>query len=124
MLMRSTLAAACCLLTASVGWAEPVNTLRDLGPSLTRCWSAPSGTAGSELSLAIALKRDGELLDRPSITHSKLTGDAKAQRRFVSSVLASLARCTPVSITRNLGEAIAGRRFVIRFHSQPRQRRA
>ena len=123
MVMRFSLAAAFCLSMVGPGWAQPVNTLRDLVPALMRCWRAPNGTAGSELTLAIALKRDGELLGRPSITHSKLTGDAEAQGRFVSSVLMSLARCTPVSITHELGEAVAGRRFVIRFRSKPRHRR-
>jgi hypothetical protein len=124
MVMRLPLAAAFCLSMVGPAWAEPVNTLRDLVPALTRCWRPPNGTAGSELTLAIAFKRNGELLGLPSITHSKLTGDAEAQSRFVSSVLTSLARCTPVSITHDLGEAVAGRRFVIWFRSKPRQRRA
>jgi hypothetical protein len=36
-------------------------------------------------------------------------------------VLASLARCTPVSITDDLGQALAGRRFTIRFRSKSRE---
>jgi hypothetical protein len=125
MLMRSLpLAVVFCLSARSAGWAAPVNTLDEIVPALTRCWRAPNGSAGSELTIALALRSDGQLLGQPRITHSSLTGDTIAQRRFVGSVLASLARCTPVSITRELGEAVAGRRFSIRFRSKPRERSA
>jgi hypothetical protein len=112
------------LILASPARAEPANTLREVGPALARCWSAPAGTAGSELTIALALNREGQILRRPRITYSRLIGDAEAQRRFVHSVLASLARCTPISVTPHLGEAIAGRRFTILFRSTPRERGA
>jgi hypothetical protein len=113
-----------CLLTASPASAAPANTLGEVVPALSRCWRAPSGTAGSELTIALALNRTGQIFGRPRITYSKLTGATEAHRRFVHSVLTSLARCTPISITPRLGEAIAGRRFAIRFRSTPRERGA
>jgi hypothetical protein len=123
--MRSlALAVVFCLSAGSAGWAAPVNTLDGIVPALTRCWRAPASSAGSELTVVLALKKDGQISGRPRITHSLLTGDTIAHQRFVESVLASLARCTPVSITSELGEAIAGRRFAIRFRSKPRERSA
>jgi hypothetical protein len=122
--MRTALALVPCLSFTSPCRAEPVDSLRELRPALTRCWRAPAGAVGSELTVALALKRDGHLLGRPRITHSALTGNAEAQKRFVGSVLASLAQCTPVRITDSLGQAIAGRRFMIRFRSKPRERQA
>src|SRR5688500_7388788 len=79
-----------CLLTAGPASAEPANTLAEVVPALTRCWRAPSDTAGSELTIAIALNRAGQILGRPRITYSRLTGDVEVQRRFVHSVLTSL----------------------------------
>ena len=58
------------------------------------------------------------------ITHSALTGDDIAKRRFVGSVLVGLSRCTPVEITPELGGAVAGKRLTIRFRSKPREERA
>ncbi|MBV9394731.1 MAG: hypothetical protein JOZ84_09990 [Methylobacteriaceae bacterium] len=99
------------------------NTLRELFPLLTRCWRTPAGSEGSTVTVGITLKRDGTIFGQPSITYSKLTGDADAQKRFVASVLASLAACTPVAITDALGGAIAGRRIFIRFESKAPQTR-
>jgi hypothetical protein len=98
--------------------AAPANTLRELFPQLTRCWRAPPGSEGSTVTVGITLKRDGTMLGRPTITYSKLTGDADTQKRFVAAALAALAACTPVAITDGLGGAIAGRRIFIRFESQ------
>jgi hypothetical protein len=90
---------------------------------LTRCWRAPAGSEGSTITVGITLKRDGSAFGRPSITYSKLTGDADTQKRFVASALAALTACTPVAITDGLGGAIAGRRILIRFDSQVPQTR-
>jgi hypothetical protein len=101
----------------------PANTLRELFPLLTRCWRAPPGSDASSVTIGITLRRNGTMFGRPSITYSKLTGDADAQKRFIASALAALAECTPVAITDALGGAIAGRRIFIRFESQVPQRR-
>jgi hypothetical protein len=103
--------------------AAPANTLRELFPMLTRCWRTPAGSEGSAVTVGITLKRDGTMLGQPTITYSKLTGDAEAQKRFVAAALAALAACTPVAITDALGGAIAGRRIFIRFESQAPQTR-
>lgn len=116
--MRTLALAALLALAADPAAADPAGTVRELWPALTRCWRAPPGTVGSEITVALSLKRNGELLGRPQITYSRLTGDAAAQRAFVASVLASLARCTPVAVTDGLGGAIAGRRLSVRFRSR------
>ena len=108
----------CAIASAGAGEAAPVNTLRELFPMLTRCWSAPAGSEGSTVTVGITLRRDGTLFGQPTITYSRLTGDTGAQRRFVASALAALAACTPVAITGALGGAIAGRRLFIRFESR------
>ena len=58
--------------------------------------------------IVFALKRDGSLLGLPRITHSRLVGDADAQKAFVTDAVRALAKCLPVSITDGLGGAIAG----------------
>ncbi len=123
--MRWIVALLCCFFAAQTAEGasnRPANTLRELFPALTKCWHAPAGSEGSTLTVAITLRRDGTMFGQPTITYSKLTSDADAQKRFVASALASLAACTPVAITDGLGGAIAGRRIFIRFESRPAQR--
>jgi hypothetical protein len=111
-------------LAADQAVAEPTNTIRGLVQALTRCWRAPPGSDGSELTVGLMLTRTGDLFGKPQITYSKLMGDPPARRRFVNSVLMSLASCLPVEMTETLGQAIAGRRLTIRFTSKPRERGA
>ncbi len=98
----------------------PVNTLPELSRELGDCVKAPSGIAGSELTIIFALKRDGSLLGKPRVTHSHLIGDLDAQRRFVEAAIQAVAECLPVRITNEFGGAIAGRPLSIRILSRPK----
>ncbi len=118
-----------CLL-ASILAAEPLaaqtpsgflNSYRDVGPAITRCWRPPAGSQGMELTLIFSLKRDGSVLGEPRISYSKLTGDEDLQKTFVASVLRALADCTPLHLSEGLGGALAGRPFAMRFRLAPRQ---
>jgi hypothetical protein len=59
--------------------SAPANTLPGLWRELSACVNAPGDSAGSELTIIFALKRDGSLLGKPRITHSHLLGDVDAQ---------------------------------------------
>ena len=97
--------------------SAPANTLTDLWRELSACVKVPSDTAGSELTIVFALKRDGSLLGKPRITHSHLLGSAEAQSAFVADAIAAVAACLPLSVTNALGGAIAGRPLAIRISS-------
>jgi hypothetical protein len=102
--------------------SAPANTLPDLWRELSACVKAsPGDSAGSELTIIFALKRDGSLLGKPRITHSHLLGDADAQNAFVAGAIGALAKCLPISITDDLGGAIAGRPLSIRVGRVPKQ---
>ena len=101
--------------------SAPANSLPDLWRELSSCVEAPSDSAGSELTIAFALKRVGSLLGKPRITYSHLLGDADAQHAFVAGAIGALAKCLPISITDDLGGAIAGRPFSIRIGRQSKQ---
>ena len=98
----------------------PANTPEELWPALTRCWRPPAGSEGSEVTVAFSLNRSGEIISRPTIVDSKLTGNDDAQRAFVGSVLAGVAQCTPVAITEQLGAIIGGRLVTLRFGARQR----
>jgi hypothetical protein len=101
--------------------SAPANTLPELWRELSACVKAPSDSAGSELTIVFALKRDGSLLGKPRITHSHLLGDANAQRAFVANAIGALAKCLPLSLTDDLGGAIAGRPLSIRIAGRAKQ---
>lgn len=107
--------AAAAAFAPSASAQPPVSTLREVGPALTRCWEAPAGMDGHEVTLRFSLRRDGTLIGAPRITYSRLPGDDADARRFVASVLAAIADCLPVALTDELGGAIAGRPLTIRF---------
>lgn len=93
----------------------PLNTLQEIGPALTACWTPPSETQSFGVTVRLSFKRTGEVLGKPAITFSKFSGDVADQRRIVGSILMALAACAPLSLTESLGAAIAGRIFTLRF---------
>jgi hypothetical protein len=101
--------------------APELSLLRQVGPSIYRCWRPPAGSAGQELTVVMSFKRNGEVLGRPRISHSLLTGSTQHQKEFVTSVLDAIAACTPLHLSQSLGSAMAGRPFAMRFLSKPRE---
>ena len=98
--------------------AEPTNTIRDMWSRFQACLgNAPGGndSKDSEITIVFALKRDGSLLGRPRIAHSKLVGEPDEQKQFVAHAIASIDNCLPLEITPALGGAIAGRPLALRI---------
>jgi len=115
-------ALAMTFLGSAAAQSEPANTLRDLFKALNECLlQAPPSVAGSEITVVFSLKRDGSLLGKPRISHSKLLGEPEAQRSFAAGALAAFSKCLPLSITSELGGAIAGRPMSIRIISRARE---
>ncbi|KQT71398.1 hypothetical protein ASG51_10695 [Methylobacterium sp. Leaf465] len=107
--------------------AEPASTLAGLWQALGSCSQSvggPAGSAGSEVTVLLSIRRDGSLQGQPRITHAKLTGDDAAQKEFLAGVLGSIARCFPLSITDGLGGAVAGRPLSLRVMNRARERGA
>ncbi len=106
-------------LQAASARAEPIDTLKQLGPALAACWRPPAHSTGSQVTLAFSLSRTGALIGAPRITYAKLLGDGGAQRVFVAAALRALSACLPVSLSSGLGGAVAGRPLTIRFIGGP-----
>ena len=98
----------------------PADTLEALGHALTACFEAPAGSAGSEITVLVSLRRDGTVLGQPRITFAHLVGTPDGKRFFVAAALGALKACTPVAVTPALGGAGAGRPFAIRFRGGAR----
>jgi hypothetical protein len=65
------------------------------------------------VTLKVAFKRDGSLLAPPRFTYVTHEASPRTQAAYRDAALQMLDRCTPLPITAKLGNAIAGRPFVI-----------
>jgi hypothetical protein len=95
---------------------HPANRLNELGALLSRCLELPPENevrTGMRVTLKIAFKRDGSLLAAPRFTYITHEAPAQTQAAYRDAALQMLDRCTPLPITEKLGNAIAGRPFVI-----------
>jgi len=117
-------ALTCGVAPALAQEGAPANTLMDLQRQFTACMRGkPLGPAGSRLTIRLMMKRDGSIFGQPRVTFSHLEGDADARRRFVDDAERAIEACLPFRITPSLGEAIAGRPFVITLgRAKPEQK--
>ena len=104
-------------LGANPARAAPANTFQELWAELGACLRTAEATDGLDLTIVFSLKRDGALLGKPRITHSKSTDPADL-RRAADAVARAMDKCLPFSITDALGGAIAGRPLGIRIQGK------
>ncbi len=67
------------------------------------------------MSVKFSFKRDGDLIGQPRLTY--FTPGASEQTRdvYLGAINTSLGKCAPLSLTKGLGGAIAGRPIMIRY---------
>jgi hypothetical protein len=95
-----------------------LNTIRDMFAALRACWIPPAkedSRAGTQMSVRLSYKRNGEPLGPPKVTYVSPGTPADVRKTYLDAITASLDRCTPLPFTRGLGGALAGRPIAIRF---------
>jgi hypothetical protein len=95
-----------------------LNTIGDMFAALRACWIPPAkdeSRPGTQLSVRLSFKRDGEPVGPPRVTYVSPGTPADVRKTYLAAVTASLKRCTPLPFTRGLGGALAGRPIAIRF---------
>jgi hypothetical protein len=95
-----------------------LNSIRDLFAALRGCWVPPAkedSHAGTQLSVRLSFKRNGEPLGPPRVTYVSRGTSAQLRQTYLDAVTASLKRCTPLPFSASLGGALAGRPIAIRF---------
>src|SRR5690606_39058430 len=91
-----------CLLTAvAITTAGPVQaqhlkTMDEVGNALNACWSPPSGSKNSAVTLSFSFKRDGSLIGPPRPSAINVEGDDKAKKAFVNAAIEAVEKCTPL----------------------------
>jgi hypothetical protein len=95
-----------------------VDKLAEVGPAIAACWQPPAGLTGFpdiEVTARFSLRRDGMLIGIPRITFATSDVAVRARELLTRAALEAIAACTPLRLSPELGAAIAGRPFAIRF---------
>lgn len=102
----------------------PINTLAELSQALRRCWRWPPAnetTPGMQFTMQVSFKSNGELFGDRIIYQSQDISD-KERALYADAMHQALKRCSPLSVSTSLGEAIAGRPMIIEIHDTQQQR--
>lgn len=97
---------------------HPLDTIGDLYAALRSCWTAPDpavARTGMEMSVRFSIKRDGALVAPPRLTYATPAAPVETRDTYRHAIDDALARCVPLSLTKGLGGAIAGRPLMVRF---------
>jgi hypothetical protein len=95
-----------------------LNTIGDMFAALRACWEPPAkddSHAGTQMSVRLSFKRNGEPVGPPRITYVSPGTSAELRKTYLDAVTSSLKRCTPLPFSKGLGGALAGRPIAIRF---------
>jgi hypothetical protein len=95
-----------------------LDTISDLFAALRACWTPPpdnEARADMQLSVKLSFKRDGSLFAPPRLTYATHGVSADLRDTYLDAVTSSLDHCAPLSLTKGLGNAIAGRPIMIRY---------
>ena len=95
-----------------------LGTIGDLFAALRACWSPPPADAareGMQMSVKFSFKRSGEIIAAPRLTYATPGVPAELRDIYLKAINASLDGCTPLTFTKGLGGAIAGRPIMIRY---------
>jgi len=106
---------------------RPANRLSEIGPLLSRCLQMPDDEVarpGMRITIRVAFTRDGTILGEPRFTFSTPGVSPEVRAVYQRAVVDMLNRCTPLPITRELGDAIAGRPFVIPIVETRKEKKA
>jgi hypothetical protein len=95
-----------------------LGTIGDLFAALRACWSPPPADAsreGMQMSVLFSFKKSGTPIAPPRVTYATPGAPADIRDTYLKAINASLGGCTPLTFTKSLGGAIAGRPIMIRY---------
>jgi hypothetical protein len=98
--------------------AAPLNTVDEVGAAIRACWSAPTGSKDSFVTLSFSFKRDGTLIGPPRVSGISVAGDADARKQFVDAAIAAVTQCVPLEFAPGLAAGMGGRVLTMQFTAQ------
>jgi hypothetical protein len=95
-----------------------LDTIGDLFAALRACWSPPPADAareGMQMSVMFSFRKSGTPIAPPRLTYATPGASADNRDTYLKAINTSLGGCTPLTFTKGLGDAIAGRPIMIRY---------
>jgi hypothetical protein len=95
-----------------------LDTIGDLFAALRSCWSPPpadTARAGMQMSVMFSFRKSGTPIAPPRLTFATPGASADIRDTYLKAIDSSLDGCTPLTFTKGLGDAIAGRPIMIRY---------
>jgi hypothetical protein len=95
-----------------------LNTIDDLFATLRACWSPPApdaARAGMQMSVLFSFNRSGTPIAPPRVTFASHDAPKDTRDLYLTAINDSLHGCLPLTFTKALGGAIAGRPIMIRY---------
>ena len=95
-----------------------IDTLKEMFETLKRCWRPPAlprGHSGMQITVMVAFQSNGVILGKPRITFETPEASEADSLAYRTAVMETLQQCTPLTFTKGLGGAVAGRPFTLRF---------
>jgi hypothetical protein len=131
--MAGKVCIATALLLIAFGFAcgaraedKQVDTIKDVFERLGTCWKPPppARAKAMDITIIVSFNRSGAIMGRPRITYESPEATDDDRLAYRVAVMEALQRCTPMPFTESMAGAVAGHPFAIRFHNQPREKRA
>ena len=122
--------AAALLLTAALGAARAeerrVDNIKQVFEHLGTCWKPPAASQAKpmDITVIVSFNRSGAIMGRPRITFESPEASDNDRLAYRVAVMEALQRCTPMPFTESMAGAVAGHPFAIKFHNQPKEKRA
>jgi hypothetical protein len=95
-----------------------LDSIAALFRSLRACFVPPDAAKagpGTEVSLRLSFKRNGEVIAPPRWTYTTPKTPDETRQLYRDAAMAALARCTPLRLSKGMAGAIAGRPIAIRY---------
>ncbi|MGO4715482.1 hypothetical protein [Bradyrhizobium sp. 2TAF24] len=95
-----------------------LDTIGDLFQALRSCWTPPEqdiARAGMQMAVKFSFRRDGALIAPPRLTYATPDAAPETRAAYRQAIDASLSHCAPLSFSKGLGGAIAGRPILVRY---------
>ena len=95
-----------------------LDTISQMYAALRACWVPPpkdKARHGMQYTIRFALKRDGEMIAAARVTYASHDASSEVRDVYRDAVNATIARCTPLHLSKGMGGAVAGRPIAIRF---------
>jgi hypothetical protein len=95
-----------------------LDNIGDLFAALRACWLPPPADAareGMQMSVLFSFRKSGTPIAAPRVTYATPDAPKDIRDTYLKAINASLDGCTPLTFSKGLGDAIAGRPIMIRY---------